>query len=129
MTLITTRTALVTGGTAGIGFGIAQTLSEEGYVVAVIGRRSEKVDALIQSGFIGYALDVADVRALAEAAKDIERRSGRLDVLVNAAGIIQQGRLETLSTDAIRGTLAANLEGTILATQAILAYSKPPKDR
>jgi NAD(P)-dependent dehydrogenase (short-subunit alcohol dehydrogenase family) len=118
------RTALVTGGTAGIGLRIAQALREREYVVAVAGRRRERVEALMQSGFAGYALDVADATALAEAAQDLGRRIGKLDVLINAAGIVRQGALETLSVEAVREVLAANLEGTILATQAMLPLLK-----
>ncbi len=118
------RTALVTGGTAGIGLRIAQVLREQEYSVAVVGRRHERVDALVQSGFVGYALDVADATALREAAQDLGRRCGKLDVLINAAGIIRQGALETLSVETVRAVLAANLEGTILATQAMLPLLK-----
>ena len=118
------RTALVTGGTAGIGLRIAQALREQEYVVAVAGRRRERVEALVQSGFVGYALDVADATALRDAAEDLGRRMGKLDVLINAAGILRQGALETQSVEAVRAVLAANLEGTILATQAMLPLLK-----
>jgi len=61
---------------------------------------------------------------LREAAGAIERRFGKLDVLVNAAGIIRQSALESMSVDDLRAVLAANLEGTILATQAMLPLLK-----
>lgn len=118
------RVALVTGGTAGIGLRIAQHLREQQYVVAVAGRRHERVEALVQSGFVGYALDVADATALLDAAEDLGRRAGKLDVLVNAAGIVRQGALETLTVEAVRAVLAANLEGTILATRSMLPLLK-----
>jgi NAD(P)-dependent dehydrogenase (short-subunit alcohol dehydrogenase family) len=118
------RAALVTGGTAGIGLRIAQVLREQDYVVAVAGRRRERVDALIQSGFTGYVLDVTDAAALRAAARDLERRAGKLDVLVNAAGNVRAGALEELPGEAVRAVLATNLEGTILATQAMLPLLK-----
>lgn len=115
------KTALVTGGTAGIGLRIAQVLREQQYVVAVAGRRRERVEAMIGSGFKGYALDVTDGAALRRAARDL---GASLDVLVNAAGIVRSGALEELSTEAIREVLAANLEGTVVATQAMLPLLK-----
>lgn len=115
------RVALVTGGTAGIGLRIAQVLRDEGYVVAVAGRRRERVEAMIGSGFKGYAIDVADAAALRKVADDL---GGSLDVLVNAAGIVRSGALEDLTIEAIREVLAANLEGTVLATQAMLPLLK-----
>jgi 3-oxoacyl-[acyl-carrier protein] reductase len=118
------RIALVTGGTAGIGLRIAQVLREQGWTVAVAGRRAERVEALARSGFVGYALDVANAEALRAAAGDLERRVGRLDVLVNAAGIVRHGALEDLPVEDLRAVLAANLEGTILATQIMLPLLK-----
>jgi NAD(P)-dependent dehydrogenase (short-subunit alcohol dehydrogenase family) len=113
--------ALVTGGTAGIGLRIAQVLRDEDYVVAVAGRRRERVEAMIGSGFKGYAIDVADAAALRKVADDL---GGSLDVLVNAAGIVRSGALEDLTIETIREVLAANLEGTVLATQAMLPLLK-----
>ncbi len=118
------RVALVTGGTAGIGQRIAQVLREQEYVVAVAGRRRERVDAMRASGFVGYTLDVADAEALRKAADDLERRAGRLDVLVNAAGIVRNGALEEVPVEALRAVLSANLEGTLLATRAMLPLLK-----
>lgn len=115
------KTALVTGGTAGIGLRIAQVLREQQYVVAVAGRRRERVEAMIGSGFQGYAIDVTDAAALRTVARHL---GGSLDVLVNAAGIVRSGALEELSIEAIREVLAANLEGTVLATQAMLPLLK-----
>ncbi len=118
------RIALVTGGTAGIGLRIAQTLREENYVVAVAARRRERVEAMAQSGYIGYAVDVADTEGLRKAAEDLGRRAGQLDVLVNAAGIVRNGTLEEMPLETLRAVLAANLEGTMLATQAMLPLLK-----
>jgi NAD(P)-dependent dehydrogenase (short-subunit alcohol dehydrogenase family) len=115
------RVALVTGGTAGIGLRIAQVLRDEGCAVAVAGRRRSRVEALIGSGFKGYVLDVTDAAALRKVAQDL---GGSLDVLVNAAGIVRSGALEELTVEAIREVLAANLEGTVLATQAMLPLLK-----
>lgn len=115
------KIALVTGGTAGIGLRIAQALRDQDYVVAVAGRRRERVEAMIRSGFRGYALDVTDAAALRRVAQDL---GGSLDVLVNAAGIVRSGALHELTIEAIREVLAANLEGTVLATQAMLPLLK-----
>ena len=115
---------MVTGGTAGIGLCIARTLQQRGYTVAVLARRRERVEALAASGFLGFALDVADAAALEAAAAELGRRTDRLDVLVNAAGIVRQGALEAEPVEAVRAVLAANLEGTLLATRAFVPLLK-----
>src|SRR5262245_10744599 len=112
------RTALVTGANKGIGFETARQLGKQGMTV-LIGARDEvrgarAVDTLraenIDARFV--ALDVTDVASAAEAAHTIERDLGRLDVLVNNAGIVQgRGKPSETSLDDVRRVFEVNVLG------------------
>ena len=126
-----TRTALVTGANKGIGHAIAQGLGELGFQVAVgardDGRREAAVERLRAAGVdaFGVALDVTSDESVAAAARTLERTAGRLDVLVNNAGIA--GRLDegaqdptTLDLDVVRTVLDTNVFGVVRVTNALL---------
>lgn len=126
-----TRTALVTGANKGIGFAVAQGLGSIGFTVAVgardDARREEAVERLSSAGVdaFGVALDVTSDDSVAAAAKTLERTAGRLDVLVNNAGI--SGRTDggaqdpsTLDLDVLRAVLDTNVFGAVRVTNAML---------
>ena len=126
-----TKTALVTGANKGIGFAIAQGLGERGFSVAVgarDGARGEEAVARLRAAGVeafGVALDVASDDSVAAAAATIEQTTGRLDVLVNNAGI--SGRTDdgaqdptTLDLDVVRTVLETNVFGVVRATNAML---------
>ncbi|MER5505274.1 SDR family oxidoreductase [Streptomyces sp. NPDC002766] len=126
-----TKTALVTGANKGIGFAIAQGLGAIGFTVAVgardDARRDEAVARLRAAGAdaFGVALDVTSDGSAAEAAAVVERTTGRLDVLVNNAGI--SGRIDgdgqdptTLDLDVVRSVLDTNVFGVVRVTNAML---------
>lgn len=125
------KTALVTGANKGIGFAIAQGLGALGFRVGVgardEGRRAEAVAKLRAEGHdaFGLDLDVSSDASVAAAATDLEREAGRLDVLVNSAGI--SGRLDgeaqeptRLDLDAVRTVLETNVFGVVRVTNALL---------
>jgi NAD(P)-dependent dehydrogenase (short-subunit alcohol dehydrogenase family) len=126
-----TKTALVTGANKGIGFAIAQGLGATGFTVAVGARddvrREEAVERLRAAGVdaFGVALDVTSDDSVAAAAEAIEQTAGRLDVLVNNAGI--GGRTDggaqdptTLDLDVVRAVLETNVFGVVRVTNAML---------
>ncbi|WP_432493546.1 SDR family oxidoreductase [Kineococcus auxinigenes] len=126
-----TKTALVTGANKGIGFAIAQGLGAAGFTVAVGARskvrREEAVQRLRAAGIdaFGVALDVTSEDSAAVAAAAVEDRTGRLDVLVNNAGI--SGRTDggaqdptTLNLDVVRTVLDTNVFGVVRVTNAML---------
>ena len=125
------KTALVTGANKGIGFAIAQGLAAAGFTVAVGARddvrRKEAVDRLQAAGAdaFGVALDVTSDESAATAAATVERTTGRLDVLVNNAGVA--GRADagaqdptTLDLDVVRTVLDTNVFGVVRVTNAVL---------
>lgn len=111
-------TALITGGSSGIGLAIARALNEDGYELTISSRREEKVDAAAgELGAHGVAADVSreeDCERLVAAHRE---RFGSLDVLVNSAGIGIGGRVEELSTKYFDLQLAVNLRGLFLITK------------
>jgi NAD(P)-dependent dehydrogenase (short-subunit alcohol dehydrogenase family) len=127
-----TKIALVTGANKGIGFAIARGLGAVGFTVAVGARdetrREEAVERLRGAGVdaFGVALDVTSDDSATAAAATIDRTAGRLDVLVNNAGIsgpFGDGGTQdptTLDLDVVRTVLDTNLFGVVRVTNAML---------
>jgi NAD(P)-dependent dehydrogenase (short-subunit alcohol dehydrogenase family) len=115
--------ALVTGGSSGIGLAIATMLAEEGYALTVASRREEKVVAAATE--LGAHAIAADVTSAADCARLVEEHvthHGGLDVLVNSAGIGIAGDLETLPVKHVDLQLDVNLRGLVLVTRAALPH-------
>jgi NAD(P)-dependent dehydrogenase (short-subunit alcohol dehydrogenase family) len=115
--------ALVTGGSSGIGFAIGRMLAEEGYDVTLASRTLEKVRAAAAE------LEVHAVEADVSKPEDCERvvaehvdRAGGLDVLVNSAGIGIAARVEDVQLKHLDRQLAINVRGLVLVTQAALPH-------
>jgi len=123
--------ALVTGGSRGIGHGCALALARSGFDLAIAGRRPEPeciaaLDALRQAGAgVLYAVcDVADASQRAGLLAAIKARFGRLNVLVNNAGIAPSERRDILeATEAsFERVLRTNLQGPYFLTQAVARW-------
>jgi NADP-dependent 3-hydroxy acid dehydrogenase YdfG len=120
------RVALVTGASSGIGEGTALALAAAGAVVAVSARRADRLQALVQkiasTGGKALALpgDLTDEAVAREVVADTVRRLGRLDILVNSAGIIQPGRVENADAAQWRRALEVNLLATLHACSAAI---------
>jgi NAD(P)-dependent dehydrogenase (short-subunit alcohol dehydrogenase family) len=112
------RAAIVTGGSSGIGLAIARMLRDEGYDLTLASRRPEKVEAAAKElGAVAVAADVADEDACERLVADHRERFGRLDMLVNSAGIGIAGTVEGLPAKHLDLTIAVNLRGLFLMTQ------------
>jgi NAD(P)-dependent dehydrogenase (short-subunit alcohol dehydrogenase family) len=117
------RAALVTGGSSGIGLAIARALAEDGYGVTVSARRPEKLDAAVE-GLRADGIDVHSVPANVANEEEIvaliashRERFGRLDVLVNNAGVGIGQTIGEVVTKHLDMQLAVNLRAAIIATR------------
>ena len=123
-TPLTGRTVLVTGGTKGIGRGIAGVFAQAGANVAVAGRNRERGEAAAAELGDGAAYVAADVRRAQDcermAAETLERFGG-IDVLCANAGVFPDVKLEEMSEDDIDGIFATNVKGTMLSVKACLS--------
>jgi NAD(P)-dependent dehydrogenase (short-subunit alcohol dehydrogenase family) len=114
------RAAIVTGGSSGIGLAIAHVLGEEGYALTVTARRPEKledaVEGLRAKGYDVNAVsgNVADEAVVQEVVGSHRERFGRLDALINNAGIGVGEEVAELTTKKVDMQLAINLRSLIL---------------
>lgn len=117
---LSSRVALVTGSTRGIGREIATTLASCGARIAVVGRDLARAEAVAaeMSGAQGFAADVADSEAVATLVQNVESAFGRIDILVNNAGLTRDNILLRLKDDDWDAVLNANLRGAFLTIRA-----------
>ena len=115
------RAALITGGSSGIGLAIARMLRDEGFALTLASRSIERLEAAAaELGAVAVAADVADADACAALVAAHEARFGRLDVLVNSAGIGIGGRVEDLPAKHFDLQFDVNVRGLFLVTQAAI---------
>jgi len=112
------KVAVVTGGSRGIGYAIAQALAAAGAKVAVLARDGAKADEVAR-GFgdgagRGYACDVADARQVETTVDTVEKDFGQIDILVNNAGTTRDNLLFRISEDDWKTVLDTNLKGAFL---------------
>ncbi len=130
MTNLAGKVALITGASSGIGEAAALALVEAGVRVALSGRRKERLDSLATrieaAGGKALALP-GDVSVEAEAFRSVAdtiARWGRIDILINSAGVNEAGGVETLSLEKWRKVIDINLMGTIYTCAAAFPHMK-----
>ena len=112
------KTALVTGGSRGIGRAAVEALAQEGYQVYFCSKNPASVESALE-GFrerfgdrvVGEAVDVRDPDQVEAYVKKVHAAAGRLDVLVNNAGLGHFGAVDELSVEAWDETIEVNLSG------------------
>jgi NADP-dependent 3-hydroxy acid dehydrogenase YdfG len=122
------KVALVTGASSGIGEGTALALAAAGATVAVAARRADRLEGLVKriqaAGGTALALP-CDMTIEAEANKavaDTVTRLGRLDILINSAGVMQTGGIENCDLDEYRRVFDINLFATLYACKAAVPH-------
>ncbi|WCT73452.1 SDR family NAD(P)-dependent oxidoreductase [Sphingomonas naphthae] len=124
------RVALVTGASSGIGAAAALALAEAGARVAMSARRGDRLAALVArieaAGGEALAItsDVADEASATGAVEATIAHFGRIDILVNSAGIIQAGGIEGTNLDEYRRVMDVNLMGTVYSCRAAIPAMK-----
>jgi NAD(P)-dependent dehydrogenase (short-subunit alcohol dehydrogenase family) len=116
-------TALVIGGAGGIGSATAGALAAQGHAVTVTGRDRAKLDAVVGRlgrGAAGIVADLSDPAAATAILREFGAAHDRLDLLVNAAGTLAVGPLESYPEATIADVLDIDLRATILSAQAAL---------
>ncbi|MGV1957342.1 SDR family NAD(P)-dependent oxidoreductase [Agrobacterium sp. 22-214-1] len=120
MTRFNGKVALVTGGRSGIGRAIASRLREEGARVFTAQRGEDRE-------FEGLPVDFADPAAASAAVKTIIDQSGRLDVLINNAGMMQEAPVEEMSLEDWTRNLTVNLTTPFMLIKAALPHLRATK--
>lgn len=124
------RAALVTGGSGGIGLAIARRLAESGYAITLSGRREDKLlraaESLADDDLKVEAVvaDVTSEEAVVELVAEHKRQWGRLDCLVNNAGIGIGQSLEEIQAKHFDLQVAVNLRAPVIATREALPLLK-----
>ena len=124
------RAALITGGSSGIGLAIARALGEDGYAVTVSARRPDKLEAAVAGlkdeglEVTAAAADVTDEEQVKGLIADHKERYGRLDVLVNNAGVGIGGAVAETQTKHIDMQLNVNLRSYVIGSREAMPMLK-----
>ena len=126
------RTALVTGGTSGIGFEVAKAYINAGARVVITGRNEEKVKKACEAinkevsrkgNIFGIVMNNTDVKSMPSKLQDIERvlGTGHMDILVNNAGVVG-GEVKDCTEELYNTILDTNLKGTFFLSKLVARY-------
>jgi NADP-dependent 3-hydroxy acid dehydrogenase YdfG len=124
------KVALVTGASSGIGEATALALAAEGAQVAAAARRSDRLDALVKriaerrGQALPLAVDIADEAQVREMVQHTRDAWGRVDILVNDAGVGHLGPIDGANTEDWRQMVNLNLLGLMYATREVLPLMK-----
>jgi len=128
------KTALITGGSKGIGYGIAEALVHEGWKVAITGRQAkavdeafEKLNAIKKGSAIGIVADVKDFDQQKSAVEKTVKTFGQLDALIANAGVGYFAPIETLELKTWHDTIDTNLTGVFYSIKASYEALKKSK--
>lgn len=114
------RVAVITGAGAGLGAAIAQRFATDGYTVVLVGRTEATLRQTAQEGPDGADMhpwvgDVSDLAAITAVMNGVADRFGRLDVLVNNAGVAIPGTVDQIDMESYRTMMSTNVDGVFFA--------------
>lgn len=123
---------LISGGSSGIGLSIIDRLHHDGHTVISLSRSKEKIDRALKEmphleGEVHFLTgDISDPADVEDIKDEIEDKHGKLDGLVNNAGVLTKGTIETISIEEWQFTLDVNLTGPYVLTKALLPLLRKP---
>ena len=125
------RSAIVTGGSKGIGFGVATRFIQSGADVAIVARGREALDAAVKALSVGAKTKVIGVQADVGVAGDVKRAYeevmrafGKVDIIVNNAGTSRAGPFENLTDEVLLGDLEQKLFAAVRLTRLVWPQMK-----
>jgi len=120
------KVAIVTGAARGIGLSTARILTEQGWLVAMIDRDGKELAQAGQSiqSAVTVICDVSDPMQVEAMVSEVLEKHGRIDALVNNAGVADFGPLESTEFERWRTVMATNLDGVFLCSQATIGPLK-----
>lgn len=124
------KVVIVTGAGQGAGKKLAIRFYEEGAVVGLLDLNGQNLDAVVREvnpdtgRFLAYAVDVSDNRQVTSAIDDIGKRFGRIDILINNAGVLHKGMIESSTDTHMKLMVDVNLMGPMYCTHASVPYMK-----
>ena len=130
MCMLTNKTAIVTGGTRGIGLAIVKKYLEQGANVAVAGSRQETVEKALAElaeyshRVMGICPDLCNPESVAQAFHSVKERFGSLDILANNAGISSRTSLYDYTLEEFSKILDINLKAVFVCSQAAARIMK-----
>jgi NAD(P)-dependent dehydrogenase (short-subunit alcohol dehydrogenase family) len=128
------RTVLITGGSRGLGLVLAREFAQEGAYLAICARDHDELhraaDDLVTRGarVLPVVCDVTDREQVERLVRTVDNHYGRIDVLVNVAGIIAVGPMETMTLDDYEEAMRVNYWGPLYATLAVLPQMRQRRE-
>ena len=121
------KTALITGGSEGIGKATALLFCKEGATVGIMARTQENLDKVVSEAegpgeIISYKADVSNSGEVEQAVNDFYEKYGKIDILFNNAGILEGGTVVTTSEEVWDRTMDINVKGVYLASKFAIPY-------
>ncbi|MHA7129584.1 SDR family NAD(P)-dependent oxidoreductase [Algoriphagus namhaensis] len=131
---LTGRAAIITGGSKGLGLAMAEGLASAGANVMLVSRNadegSESAQKIAETYGVkasSFSADVSDLAAMEAMAKQTMDEFGRIDVLINSAGINIRGAIDELTPEDFQKVMDVNVNGTWNACRAVTPYMKEAK--
>lgn len=118
------KTILITGGSDGLGQALAEALAVDNNVIIIARTEAALQKIARDTGCSYYVCDIRDPQQVAATFAKAHEEHGKLDVLINNAGVIVNAELEAIADETIENVIATNTLGTIYATKAALKDMK-----
>ena len=116
------KVVLVTGASTGIGLEVARLLAKNGAILALNARSKDKLDQLVKElpGSASFPADMSDESAVRKLIENVQKKFGRIDVLINNAGRGMQSPVEAIDIKEYRNLIGLNIVGPLVAMQAVI---------